>query len=254
MIVFTLATAATAGPVMDRVLKNGELVVGISGTQLPFSATTKTGEIIGFDADLAQAIAGTMDVRIKFAAMPFAELLPALEKGKVDMVISGMAMLPKRNRKVAFVGPYYISGKGILIKSENAAAFQDTQGMNNPAMKLAALKNSTSQMFIEKAAGMAKLVTVNTYDEAIDMLLNGKIDALIADYPYCAVASFRYREKGLVSGQSKLTFEPVGIALPEDTLLINYVQNLLMLLEGEGVLKALEDRWFKKIGWLKDVQ
>lgn len=254
IIVFTLATTAAAGPVMDRVLKNGELVVGISGTQLPFSATTKTGEIIGFDADLAQAIARNMGVKLKFSTMPFAELLPALEKGKVDMVISGMAMLPKRNSKAAFAGPYYISGKGILIKADNAAAFKDTQGMNNPAMRLAALKNSTSQMFIENAAPMAKLVAVNTYDEAIEMLINGKIDALIADYPYCAVASFRYREKGLASGQSKLTYEPVGIALPEDTLLINYVQNFLMLMEGEGVLEALTERWFEKIGWLKDVQ
>lgn len=254
MIVFTLATTAAAGPVMDRILKNGELVVGISGTQLPFSATTKTGDIIGFDADLAQAVAGNLGVKIKFSTMPFAELLPALEKGKVDMVISGMAMLPKRNSKVAFVGPYFISGKGILIKADKEAAFKDTQSMNNPALKLAALKNSTSQMFIEKTAPMATMVSVNTYDEAIEMLINDKIDALVADYPYCAVASFRYREKGLASGQSKLTFEPVGIALPEDTLLINYMENFLMLMEGEGALEILVDRWFKKIGWLKDVQ
>lgn len=253
-IVFTLATVAAAGPVMDRIQKKGELVVAISGTQLPFSATTKTGEIIGYDADIAKAIADSLGVKIKFAAMPFAELLPALEKGKADIIISGMAMLPKRNRKVAFVGPYFVSGKGILTTAAKTAAFEDPQGMNQPSMKLAALKNSTSQMFIEKAAPMAKLVAVNTYDEALDMLVNGKIDALIADYPYCAVTAFRYREKGLAAGESKLTFEPVGIALPEDTLLINYVQNFLMILDGQGALKALGNKWFNKIGWLKDVK
>jgi ABC-type amino acid transport substrate-binding protein len=252
--VLILATIAAAGPVMDRILKNGELVVGISGAQLPFNATTKTGEIIGFDADLAKAIAGNLAVKVEFATMPFADLLPALEKGTVDMIISGMAMLPSRNRKAAFVGPYYVSGKGILTTAAKAAMFTDLQSMNKPDVKLAALKDSTSQMFVEKVVFLSERVTVNTYKEALDLLTKGEIDALIADYPYCAVTAFRYREKGLTSADFKLSFEPVGIALPEDTLLINYVQNILILLKGEGALEGLEERWFKKIDWLKDVK
>jgi len=253
-IVFILATIAVAGPSMDRILKTGELVVGISGTQLPFNATTKMGEIIGFDADLAKAIAGNLGVKVKFATMPFADLLPGLEKGNVDMIISGMAMLPWRNRKAAFVGPYYVSGKGILTTAAKAATFKDLQSMNNPGVKLAALKNSTSEMFLQNAIFLAKRVAVNTYEEALELLMKDEIDALIADYPYCAVTAFRYREKGLTSADFKLTFEPIGIALPEDTLLINYVQNILILFKGDGVLETLEDRWIKKIGWLKDVK
>lgn len=107
---------AAAGPVLDGVLKKGELVVGMTGDQPPVNATTKTGGIIGLDADLARVIAASMNLKVRFAKMPFAELLPALLAGKVDMIISGMTMTTERNLKAAFIGPYHVSGKGILTK------------------------------------------------------------------------------------------------------------------------------------------
>ena len=89
-----------------------------------------------------------LGVEVKFATMPFAELLPALSAGKVDMVLSSMTMTLERNRKVAFIGPYYISGKGIMTKTKSIGALQQAEGINNPEFKVAALNNSTSQAFV----------------------------------------------------------------------------------------------------------
>jgi len=252
-LTLVLVTVAPAGEVMDRILKKGELVVGITGNQPPLNAKTKSGKIIGFDADLAELIAANMGVKIKFASMPFAELLPAIEKGKVDMIISGMTMMPQRNLKVAFVGPYFVSGKGILTKAQHIAALQAADGLDKPDFKVAALKGSTSQLFVERTAPRAKLLTTANYDEAIDMLLQNKIDAVVADYPFCGFSAFRYRDKGLMAGKSKLTFEPLGIAVPEDTLLLNLGQNYLILLEGSGALKAVGERWFNDASWIKEL-
>jgi len=124
VLAFSFVTAAPAGTSLNRILQKGELVVGITGTQPPLNATTKDGKIIGFDADIAAAIAVNMGVKVKFSKMPFSELLPALEAGKVDMVLSSMTMTLSRNLKVAFVGPYYISGKGILTKGKTIGALQ----------------------------------------------------------------------------------------------------------------------------------
>ena len=253
VLAFMVVNIAAAGPVMDRILKKGELVVGTTGTQPPLNATTRDGKIIGFDADLARLIARNMGVKVRFVTMPFAKLLPALEAGKLDMILSSMTMTLTRNLKVAFVGPYYISGKGILTKGQTIAALQDPEGLNRPEFKVAALQNSTSQKFVEMSAPKAKLVTTKSYDEAVDMLFHDKIDAMIADYPFCAFTTFRYKDKGLVAGQSKLTFEPLGIALPEDTLLINWVRNFMIMLEGSGQLKNLNKRWFKDASWIKEL-
>ena len=253
LLVFSFTAIAPADASLDSIVKKGELVVGITGTQPPLNATTKAGAVIGFDADIAKLIAMNMGVKIKFSKMPFSELLPALESGKVDMIISSMTMTLERNLKVAFIGPYYVSGKGILTKGDAIAAIQQTDGLNQAGFKVAALKDSTSQKFVLATAPKAELVKVKNYDEAVEMLFQDKVKALVADYPFCAFAAFRYRDKGLVAGQSRLTFEPLGIAVKPDTLLINWLRNFVIMLDGSGQLKSLGQRWFESGDWIKEL-
>ncbi len=254
LLFFICAASAPAGPVMDRILKNGVLVVGTTGTQPPLNATTKDGEIIGLDADIAKGIAASMGVEVRFKPMPFSELLPALHAGKVDIIVSSMTMTPKRNLKVAFIGPYYISGKGMLAKTQTLANLQAAEGLNDPQFKVAALKASTSQLFVEKTAPKATLVPTKSYDEALGLLFEDKIDVIIADYPFCAFTAFRHQEKGLVAGKAPLTFEPLGIAVKEDALLINWLNNYMKVLDGSGHLKKLNNRWFKSSSWIKNLK
>jgi polar amino acid transport system substrate-binding protein len=253
VMLLMVVNIAAAGKALDKVLKKGELVVGITGSQPPLNATDNAGKIIGYDADIAQLIARNMGVKLKFSTMPFPDLLTALKAGKVDMVLSGMTMTLERNLSVAFVGPYYVSGKGILTKAQSIGTMQLAEGLNNPDLKVAALQNSTSQTFVEQSAPKAKLVQTKSYDEAIELLFQDKVDALVADYPFCAFSAFRYQDKGLVAGQSKFTVEPLGIAVPEDTLLINWLGNFLNMLEASGQMKALNKRWFQDGSWIKQL-
>jgi len=247
------AMTSSAGPAMGRIMKKGELLVGTSGTQPPMTVTTKKGELIGLDVDIAKAMADAMDVKVKFVVMPFAKLLPALEANQVDIILSGMTITPKRNQKVAFVGPYYVSGKGILAGAEKYAALQEAKGLNTPEVTVAALKNSTSQKFVETLIPKAKLILTDSYEEAIDLLLKGKIDVLVADYYFCALSAYRYQDKGLISGGAPLTFEPLGIAMAEDTLLINWVQNFMNLLQGSGQLKEMGEKWLSGGSWIDEL-
>ena len=120
-LVFTLAVAceqttgttakSSISPVLDRIQQRGELVVGTAGSMPPLNMTTKDGRVIGIEPDLARYMASSMGVKLRIETMHFHELLPALEAGKVDMVLSGMTITGRRNLKAAFVGPYFISGK-----------------------------------------------------------------------------------------------------------------------------------------------
>ena len=85
------------------------------------------------------------------------------------------------------------------------------------------------------------------------MLLQDKVNAVVADYPYCAFTAFRFQEKGLVAGQSKFTIEPLGIAIPEDALLINWLSNFLNMLEASGQLKRLAEKWFQSGDWIEQL-
>ena len=248
-----VATGASAGSALDRIVKKGELAVGTSGTQPPMSATNKKGELMGMDVELSKAMAEAMGVKLRFVQMPFAELLPALEAGKVDMVLSGMTMTLERNKKAAFVGPYVVTGKGILAIEKRFTELKEAKGLDTPEVKVGALKDSTSQKFAETSMSKAKLTLFGSYDEGVDLLLKGKIDVIVADYQFCALTAYRHQKKGLIAGASPLTFEPLGIAMPEDALLINWVQNFLNQVHGTGEMKKLTERWLTAGSWIDEL-
>jgi polar amino acid transport system substrate-binding protein len=167
-----LAGAATrVAPVLDRILAKKELVVGTAADMPPLNMTLKDGKIVGMELDIANLMAASIEVKLTLKPMPFNALLPALEAGQVDLILSGMTMTPLRNTQVAFAGPYFGSGKSVLIKQPNVASLQNTEMMNNADMTVAALKGSTSQRFVERFAPKAKLVVTDNYDQAIAMVL-----------------------------------------------------------------------------------
>ena len=253
LLTLLIVENATAGPALDRIIERGELIVGTTGQQPPMTVKDKNGKLIGLDIDIARAMAEGLEVDLKFTTMPFADLLPALEDGKVDMVMSGMTITPPRNRNVAFVGPYYVSGKGVLALEKRFAELQDANGLNAPEVTITTLENSTSQKFAETLMPKAKLTLTESYDDAVDLLLNRKADVMVADLPFCAFAAFRHGDKGLSSGKSPMTFEPLGIAMAEDALLINWVQNFMLRLQGTGQLTKLHAKWLKSGSWISQL-
>lgn len=245
-------TTPSSSPVIDRIVERGELVVGTMGNMPPMNMTTKDGDLIGFEVDLVKSIALAMGVKYRFETMPFSELLPALQKGKVDMVLSQMTITPNRNLRVAFVGPYFISGKAFLTKIKTIAEAKDAAQLNSPDTKLVAIKGSTSQAFTEDLIPNATLWTAKDYDEAVKMVIDGEVHAMIADYPICVVSVFRYPEAGLLSVVTPLTYEPIGIAVPAgDPLLVNWLENFMAGLKNSGMFDELKLKWFARGSWLK---
>lgn len=249
--VFAAGESTRVSPVLDRILMKKELVVGTAASMPPLNMTTKDGQIIGMEVDLANLFAGGMGVKLTLKPMQFNDLLPALEAGQVDMVLSAMTMTPGRNLKFAFVGPYFPSGKSVLTKGKNVEAVDEIAKMNNPDKVLVALKGSTSQLFVEKLMPKAKLVLADDYGQAVAILRNDKAVAMVADYPICMVSVYRFPDAGLVTLAKPISYEPIGVALPpNDPLLVNWVQNALHLLEKTGELDVLMQRWFKDTSWV----
>jgi polar amino acid transport system substrate-binding protein len=244
-------TNASASPVIDRILQRGELVVGMAGSMPPLNMTTKEGELIGYEVDLARAMATAMGVRAKLEVIPFSELLPALQSGKIDLILSNMTITPGRNLKVAFVGPYFTSGKAFMTKIKTIAMADEASDIDVKNTKLVVLKGSTSQAFVEKYIPDATLVTAKDYDEAVDMVLQDKVHAMVADYPICVVSVFRYPNKGLLSVITTLTYEPIGVGVPAgDPLLVNWVENFMGIAEETGLLEELKEKWLLRADWL----
>ena len=243
--------ADPSAPILSRIAQTGILRVGMSGDQPPFNAKTRTGQIIGIEADLANALAGGMGVRAEFVQMPFGELLGALEAGKLDIVLSQVTMTTERNRRVAFTHPYFVTGKAILTRSEVLSRAQSSEDLDITGLRISALAGSTSEDFIRGRLPSARLSTTLDSDQAVRLLLSGKVDAMLADLPICVIALLRNPGAGLVAVSSPFTYEPIAAALPaHDPLFLNLVDNFMQNLEGSGLMEELTLRWFNDPTWL----
>ena len=251
-LILCVPLVASAGsPVLDRIVKKGTLRVGMSADQPPLNMKSKDGQVIGMEVDLANLLAASMGVKLEIVETPFGKLLGALQAGDVDMVMSGMTITPERNLKVAFVGPYFLSGKSVLTKSQKLASITEATPIDDPSVTLAALAGSTSQKFVETVTPKAKLMTVNDYTAGVQAVLNGKADALVADYPICVLSVLRHADDGLATLMTPLTIEPIGIALPaDDPLLVNLVQNYITTLQLTPAMELLRSKWFDDGSWL----
>ena len=248
------APAATA-PVITRILQRGELAVGTTIDQPPLAMKATSGNIIGLEPDLGQAMADAMGVKLRLVPLPFADLIPALEKGQIDLALGGMTMTPERNLKVAFVGPYLLSGKTIVARSDEIARLKDRDKLKSSSLRVAALQASTSEAFVRSFLPNAQLTLVNSYDAAVRLLVDRKADAIVADYPAALLAAMRFPKVNLEVLKDPLSFEPLGIALPpNDPLLVNWTMNFLDQLDGTGALESLQDKWFSNQDWLKQVE
>lgn len=249
-----MSAAAQESPVLDRIIESGELRVGMSGTQPPFAMKAKTGDLIGYEVELAEMLAIAMGVELVIVEIEFSELLPALKDGDVDVVMSGMTITTERNLQAAFIGPYIVSGKSMLTTAATLNGMGGNVDFNKSNLTLATLGNSTSQDFVEAMMPLAKLMIVRDYDEAVQAVLDGTANAMVADFPICALSQMRNPNMGLATLSEPLTMEPIGMALPPgDSLLLNVVENLLVRLTGMGVLASLETKWFDDGSWLSQL-
>jgi polar amino acid transport system substrate-binding protein len=253
LILFSLP--AVSQKVLAAIVKKGEIRIGTTGNQPPYSMKSKTGELMGYEVDLANALASHMGVKLKLVEMPFSELMEAIKSGKIDAIMSGMTITPERNLSVLFAGPYIISGKSILTKSNKVSAFNADSSASGKKYKIVSLKGSTSEEFVKTVMSKHESITVDNYNDAVNMIINDQADAMVADKPICVITIMKYPGKDLVTTQEPLTIEPIGMALPPgDPQFLNLVTNYLSTLQISGILPALEKKWFTDGSWMLNVQ
>jgi polar amino acid transport system substrate-binding protein len=240
---------------LQRILEAGELRVGMTGDLPPLNMKNAKGELIGLEVDLVTALADAMGLELRLVETPFAEILNRIESGDLDLGVSGLSITPQRNARVAFAGPYFISGMSVLSKSAALTDARNPEILDDPTRTYAALAESTSSQFVADLFPQAKLVLTQDYESAVQMVLDGEVDALMADHLACSVAKWRNPEAGLSSSVTPFTIEPLGIALPANApLLLNLVENYLQTLHSTGLLTRFKARWLADGSWMAELR
>mgnify|MGYP002330752236 FL=1 len=220
-----------------------ELVVGTAPSFAPFEfPSEETDKPTGFDMELIEAIGKKMGYeKVTIKGMGFDALIPAMNAGNIDVIISGMSITDARKKQVLFTDPYYESGLMVIVKKDNneIKSFDDLKGK-----RIGVQLGTTGAQEAEKIEG-AKVTNFDTSDLACIELKNGNVDAVISDLP---VLQYFLKQKG--SSYAKAVGTPkkgdfYGIAAPKDKKdLVDGMNKALKELKDSGEYKKIYTKWF----------
>ena len=159
------------------------LRVGIS-TNAPPLAYKVNGKIQGLEADFAAQLATYLGKKLTLVSLPWEKQIPALEAGKIDIIMSGMTITPKRLYRVAFTKPYLRSGQILLVRANEARRYSGgIYSLMGDKPPIGVVENTTGDFFVTKTINRPDLTRFKTSRVAVEALKQGDIDALIHDAP-----------------------------------------------------------------------
>jgi ABC-type amino acid transport substrate-binding protein len=229
---------------LDRVQSTGELRVGLDASFPPFESLDADGNVVGFDADLAGAIAGALGAEPVFVNVGFDGLYDALQAGRVDVVISGLPYDPRRTQDVIYSEPYFNAGQVLVVRAgDEMFAGPDTAlSGRTVAVEWGSLADMEARRLAETADGLQTLPQPTAQD-ALNALASGQADAAIVD----AVSAYQFIGGGgeEVRIVETLTDEPYVIASrARSPRLAEAIDGALAALRESGMLDTLQARWF----------
>ncbi len=158
-----LLALLAAGPLaaqesaLEQILKRGELRVGLEAGYMPFEMRDKSGDIIGFDVDLAKLMARQMGVKLTLVNTQWDGIIPALLTDKFDLLMGGMTITAERNLQVNFCDPYVLIGQTVLMPKKHAATIKSYRDLNTPSYTVATKLGTTGDIAARKYIPRARI-------------------------------------------------------------------------------------------------
>jgi ABC-type amino acid transport substrate-binding protein len=240
----TAASAAktfAAGTTMKKLQDAGEITIGVRFDAPPLAAKDPTtGELEGFDIDLAQAIADELGVTPKYVEALSDNRVPLLKDGTADLILSTMTITAERDREIDFSEPYFIAKGRILAKKSDSSigSVEDLAGK-----KVCTTLGSTYEKTLKRQAPKAKLRLVDSYSECLKLIQKGAVDAVSTDDVILTGMIIQDSSLKLVGGKP-LTTEPYGAGIKQgDTAFRQFVDGVIASYKEDGSWATAYQQW-----------
>lgn len=216
--------------------------VATDATWPPFEMVDESSkEIIGLDIDLLKAVAEKGGFEIEFINVGFDPLLAGISQCQYDAAISAITITEERAKTMGFSDPYFEAGQVVTVRTDN----MDITGKDSLVGKVVGAQIGTTGAI---EVGTMQGVTLKTYDDvglAYQDLMNGQIDAVIADNPL-ALGYVGQNPDKLKTVGDVFTDENYGIAVCKtNTELLEKVNKGLAAVKAEGLIDELTKKWIE---------
>lgn len=241
--VFALgATSASAADLLSTVKERGALIVGVEGTYPPFNfVDTKTGELDGFDIDVANLIAARLGVKAQFVKTEWSAILAGLSSGKFDVIVNQVGITPERQKTFDFSQAYVASSPQLILRKNDDSGYSSFADLKGK--KLGVSQGSNYEALAKAQEG----VDVKSYPgapEYLSDLVSRRVDAALNDQlmtAYLVKTSNIPIKGGAIVGEPKFNGIPFKKGNPEFKAAID---KALQDSFDDGEFAKISTKWF----------
>ncbi len=228
-----------ADSTMAKIQKAGVLKVGTKFDQPLYGEKGLSGDVEGFDVEIAKLIADDLGVKADFTEAVSKNREPFIQNGNVDIVVATYTINDKRKAVVDFAGPYYLTGQSLMVRKDDSTikTKDDLAGK-----KVCSVEGSTPAERIKTEAPKAVITLFDTYGKCATAMENKQVDAVTTDEAILLGLAAKKPDAYQVVGRP-FSEEPYGIGLKKgDQAFRDYINDFLEKIYEDGRWeKALKD-------------
>lgn len=227
---------------LEQVKADGVIKFGTEGTYSPFSYhDKKTNDLTGYDVEVSRAVAKEMGLKAEFVESTFDAIFAGLTSKRFDVVGNQVTVTPERQKLYKFSDPYTVSEGVIVVKSDNNSvkSVEDLKGLTS------AQSSTTTFAKLAKDAG-AKIQAVEAFPQAITLVKQGRVDAVINDKLAVLEYLASTGDKGvkIVAPVGEKTLQAFAFR-NNDAALAKEFNKALDKLRADGTLAKISEKYFQ---------
>jgi cystine transport system substrate-binding protein len=243
-VLFSIGAAvpASAADLLATVKQRGTLRIAMEGTYPPFNfKDQKSGQLSGYDVDVARLIAARMGLKAEFVATEWSAILAGLGAGKYDVIVSQVGMTPKRQEAFDFSTPYTYSSPQLIVRKDEKATYASLDSLKGKKLGV-----GQGSIFEQQARAVAGII-VKSYPAApenLQDLASGRIDAALND---SLMVAYLLKNSALPikAGPRVGKVEQMGIPFVKGNPQFKAaLDQTLANIAADGSLKAASVKWF----------
>lgn len=236
-----LALSLLGAPLMAADLGGVTLKVGSDTTSPPMEMIDEaTGQIVGFDVDVVNAICAKINCKAEFVTTGWDGIFVALGEGQFDLVASGVSITDERKQTMDFTEPYMINAQAILVRAEDSGlTVEDFKA----GKKLSAQTNTTDAEMAKSIAGEGNVLTYDTFNASVLALKNKDVDGVVINGANGPAYEAQFAGE-LVVGVTGLAADPLGLVFRKGDANVAAFDEGLAAIAADGTLDALKAKYW----------
>jgi cystine transport system substrate-binding protein len=242
LVLVLLAAFPAAADSLAAIKQRGVLRIGCEGTYSPFCYQDEQGNLVGFDVDIAKAVAGKMGLKPEFTPAKWEGILAALNSDRFDAVFNQVTMSEERKKAYDFSQPYTYSGLQILVRKDH---LKDIKGPDDLAgKKVGVLLGTNHEQWLREHTPKADIRTYEDDASRNQDLLVGRIDAILNDRLIVGAAEKIYGGQIMPTGPLVSETRQAAAVKKGNDELVAAINQALQALSADGTLKTISEKWF----------